>query len=71
MKIAIESTDQITQLDGVPVRVWRGTTEGDVPCLVFVHRIAVANGVDQSQFDAELVEKRVPFRFVPLSHVLG
>lgn len=70
MKLTIESTDQITQLDGVPVRVWQGRTEAGVPCIMFVHRIAVANSVDQSQFDKELAEQLPPGRSVPLTHVL-
>ena len=72
MTITIESTEKITHFDGVPVRVWQGTTAAGVRCFVFVHRIAVANNVDQSQFDAELAEQQPPARdrVVPLAHVL-
>ena len=72
MKITIESTDKITQIGDVPVRVWSGMTEAGVPCFVFVHRLAVRNGEDQSQFDAELREMSPPIapRFVPLSAIL-
>lgn len=70
MKMQIESTDQITDMGNVPVRVWKGITESGVPCLVFVHRIAVLNSEDQSQFDAELKEMLPPGRTVPLSAIL-
>jgi len=70
MKITIESTDQLTHLDGVPVRVWEGTTEGGTPCKVFVHRIAVDQDEDQVAFEAELQEQLPPGRVVDLRQVL-
>jgi hypothetical protein len=60
VKITIESTDKITTLDGVRARLWNGVTESGVPCLVFVSRLAVANGEDQSQFERELAETPPP-----------
>lgn len=39
MKLTIEATDVLTEMDGVPVRVWNGTTENGTPCEVYVHRI--------------------------------
>ena len=36
MKMTIESTDQITAIDGVKVRGWEGVTAGGVKCVVFV-----------------------------------
>jgi hypothetical protein len=56
MKITIESTDQITDLDGVPVRAWKGQTERGVPCIVFVHRIAFSQGANSRELEAELKE---------------
>jgi hypothetical protein len=70
MKILMESTDQITSLDGVPVRVWQGTTEAGVPCKVFVHRLAVASSEDSAQFDEELRQQLPPGRSVDLRTVL-
>lgn len=70
MKLQIESTDKITEMDGVPVRVWQGTTESGVPCVVFVHRIAVSNFDDSAQFDRELAEQLPPGRVIPLSAIL-
>lgn len=70
MKLTIESTDQITTLDGVPARVWKGVTEAGVECVVFVHRIAVHRAADNDQFARELKEQLPPGRHVPLSVVL-
>lgn len=62
MKITIESTDQLTHIDGVPVRFWRGVTEAGTKCKVFVHRVAVHNAEDASQFALELKEQTQPGR---------
>ena len=70
MKITIESTDQLTRIDGVPVRIWEGVTEDGVRCKVMVHRLAVANDEDSSRFDRELAEQLPPGRFLPLSRIL-
>jgi hypothetical protein len=70
MKIIIESTDVTTRLDGVPVRLWEGTTEDGVPCKVFIHRIAVANVADASVFEEELERKLPPGSYIPLSAIL-
>jgi hypothetical protein len=70
MKLTIESTPHTTAIDGVPVRVWNGTSEFGVPCKVFVHRIAVALEEDQAQFDLELLSKLEPGRFIDLRQIL-
>jgi hypothetical protein len=72
MKITITSTDQITRLDDVEVRVWEGTTEDGVACKVFVHRLAVLvrADADVERFERELAEKLPPGRSVPLSMIL-
>lgn len=70
MKITIESTPTITEIDGVPVRVWMGTTGAGTHCKVFVHRIAVLMTEDTAAFDAELKEQLPPGRYVPLSSIL-
>ena len=69
MEIMIKATDQITELDGVPCRVWEGTTVGGVKCHVFVHRLAVHNDADSSEFDAALKAMPAP-RYVTLDRVL-
>jgi tRNA U38,U39,U40 pseudouridine synthase TruA len=70
VKITIESTDKLTHIDGVPVRIWEGRTEHGVPCTVMVHRIAVRKEQDTRQFEAELKEKLPPGRQVSLSDAL-
>lgn len=70
MEIQITSTDQITTIDGVPVRLWEGVTANGVRCKVFVHRLAVHNDDDASQFDAELKAQLPPARTMPLSMIL-
>lgn len=72
MKIAITSTEQLTEVDGVPVRVWDGVTEGGVPVKVFVHRLAVHKDEDCAAFERELREfpPPGPDRHVPLRMVL-
>jgi len=73
MKIEIESTDKVTEIDGVQVRLWNGTTDQGVKCLVFVHRLAVKYLQDQSQFQKELKEMQAPVsieRVIPLSQIL-
>lgn len=72
MKILIESTDKLTTMDGVPVRVWRGVTEGGAPCFVFVHRIGVPADQDQAAFERDLKSMAEPdeLRAIPLRNIL-
>lgn len=60
MKLTIESTDEITTIDGVPVRRWRGRTESGRPVDVFVHRVATADPWAQAELDAVLAERSRP-----------
>jgi len=70
MKITIESTETLTQIEGVPVRLWEGVTEGGVRCKVFIHRLAVHNDDNATQFDAELKEQLQPGVPIDLRHIL-
>lgn len=70
MKSTIESTDKLTDMDGVQVRLWEGVTEAGTRCRVFVHRIAVRDDEDAVQFDRELVEQIPPGCHLPLSMIL-
>ena len=69
MKLTIEATEHLTNLDGVKVRAWKGTTERGVPVVVFVHRIAVDNS-HSAELDRELVETLPPGRELPLVEAL-
>lgn len=71
IQIQIESTDILTSFEGVPVRVWNGTTAAGTPCKLFIHRIAVHRDQDASEFERELAEQLPPqSRHVPLSAIL-
>ena len=70
MTITITATQNVTYLDGVKARVWEGITDRGTKCIVFVHRVAVANDSDCSQFDQELAEQMPPGRIVELRHIL-
>ena len=71
MKITIESTDMITTMEGVPVRVWRGVTDKGVACDVFVRGMRVLSDADCSQFEDELKEIPLPAesRFVGIREI--
>ena len=60
MKITIESTTRIVQANGIDCRVWEGTTERGVKITCLIPRIAVRDGQDTRQFEAELQEHRPP-----------
>jgi hypothetical protein len=70
VKITIESTETLTSIDNVPVRLWEGTTEDGVRCKVFIHRIAVHKDEDAAAFETELKEQLPPGRHIPLSAIL-
>lgn len=65
MKITIESTPERVRLEdstaggkgeGVPARVWRGTTERGVPVTVLVAGIACLDVTKSDEFDHDLEE---------------
>lgn len=64
MKVTLESTTQIVEVNGVPARVWEGTTESGIPISVLITRVAVGRTQDTAQFEAELRECKAP-RSVP------
>ena len=73
MKITIESTTKIVELNGVPARIWQGKTENGIEIHCFITRIAVSKAEDTSQFEKELQEHTPPTSAVesyPLRMVL-
>ncbi len=64
MKVTLESTSKTVTLDGVPARVWEGTTEGGIPCFAFITRIAPAQADPPAElcaeFERDLAEQRAP-----------
>ena len=74
MKITIESTEKITNLEireglhgiSMPARIWEGVTESGIPVHCFVTRIAPTledtpdNAERFREFELELKEQRKP-----------
>jgi hypothetical protein len=60
MKILIEATDTITDVDGVPVRLWEGWTENGIPCAVLVHRIVTLDSGEAAKCFADLQDQKPP-----------
>jgi hypothetical protein len=60
MKVTLENTTKIVHINGVPARVWEGTTDSGIACHAFITRIAVALTADAGQFTRELLEQRAP-----------
>ncbi len=68
MKVTAVATEQITEIDGVTARVWKGTTENGVEFIMFVARVAVHKDADPAEFEREL-KSIPPPRITPLAHV--
>jgi hypothetical protein len=59
MKIAIWSTSRLVTVNGVPARVWEGTTDKGVRVHALITRIAADAGQDLAELDRDL-EKHAP-----------
>ena len=66
MKLTLESTTQIVDINGVPARMWEGTSEAGVKVRAFITRLAVEADQDLSQFEAELQACRTPEQLGPI-----
>ena len=61
MKVTLESTTKIVQLNGVPARVWEGKTESGIKVHAFITRIAVNKDEPNiSEFEGGLKECSAP-----------
>lgn len=61
MKIIIENTSKIVELNGIPCRIWEGMTESGIKVHCFVTRIAIdENETRTTEFENELSETRKP-----------
>jgi hypothetical protein len=60
MKLTLESTERIITVNGVPARIWVGTSEGGVKCHAYITRVAVDEGQDYSVFERELEQCAPP-----------
>lgn len=76
MKITIESTSKIVELNGVSARIWEGETDSGIPVHAYITRLAVQEGQPASnyrQFENELKETRKPspdIEAIPLRMIL-
>jgi hypothetical protein len=65
VKITLESTTRLVDVNGNPGRVWEGFTETGVPVMAVITRIAVDESLGPevlAKFKAELLEQRAPSR---------
>jgi hypothetical protein len=60
VKLTIQSTSKVVHLNGVPARIWEGTTESGIPVIAFITRVGVANDADCTEFERELQEQSAP-----------
>ena len=73
MKITIESTTKIVHMNGVPCRIWEGTTATGIPVHCYITLVAVPKDQDPAQFERELEEQKPPspeIEAIPLRMVL-
>ena len=73
MTMTIRSTTKVVTLDGIPCRICEGETASGVKVHCFIPRVAVAEGQDVSQFEAELSAQRPPspeLEAIPLRMIL-
>ena len=74
MKATIESTTKITQLNGVPARIWEGQTESGIKIHCYITRVAVDKDEPRTEeFEKELQEQKVPsaeIEAIPLRMIL-
>jgi hypothetical protein len=60
MKVTIESTKEVVDIDGVQTRLWKGTTDTGIVVHCFIHRICPQRHDQLEQFEAELIEQPKP-----------
>ena len=56
MKISLQSTHRMVQVNGAKCRIWEGFTESGIPVYAAIASVAVHRAEDQRQFEAELIE---------------
>jgi hypothetical protein len=70
MRVTLESTTQIVEFNGLPARVWEGTSEKGIPVTAFITRIAPAIENPPAhvvaEFERDLLEQRPPETIVAM-----
>lgn len=59
MRATLETTSKIVTVNGVPARIWEGTTERGARIVAFVTRVTPMDG-DGAEFERDLLEVRAP-----------
>lgn len=64
MKLTLEPTDRIQTVDGVPHRIWQGTTDQGTPVLAYVRAVSAQTHDEAALavFDRELQALPAPRR---------
>jgi hypothetical protein len=62
MTITISNTAEITEINGVPARLWTGRTDTGIEVQVLITRIAALKTDNLEQFERELQEQAPPPR---------
>ena len=74
MKITIENTSKIVQLNNVPARIWEGETDTGIKIHCFITRIAVSDKEQNlEQFEKELNQQKAPseeIKSIPMRLIL-
>ena len=63
MKIKLESTTKVVEVNGIPARIWEGETESGIKVHAFINRVAVHKDESpevHNQFKTELQECKQP-----------
>lgn len=73
MNVQLQSTEKIVKINGIPARVWEGTTAKGIKCHAFITRIAVHENDDATEFEKDLQEHDKPsfdIQRIPLSMII-
>jgi hypothetical protein len=60
VKLTLEQTPDIVELNGVPARIWIGQTESGVRVHAFIAAIAIEETADAALFAAQLQSVPIP-----------
>jgi hypothetical protein len=60
MRITLESTTKVVEVNGVPARIWEGATETGIPIHAYITRVAVEEEQNQEAFERQLQAHRAP-----------
>lgn len=56
MEMTIKNTDKIVEVNGVPARIWEGTSSRGTAVHAYITRVTLQRGGDETAFQRELQE---------------